>query len=82
MPTYPVGISNCLQKSANAVLTHQNLPRLWSLDAGVAMLMGRHLRLASATHARPREAGQYLRFDAARPIDAASDLLACLESVF
>jgi hypothetical protein len=31
---------------------------------------------------RPREAGQYLRFDAARPIDAASDLLVCLESVF
>jgi hypothetical protein len=50
--------------------------------AGGHALVGRHLRLASATHARPREAGQYLRFDAARPIDAASDLLACLESVF
>ncbi len=49
---------------------------------GYTLLAGRHLRLASATHARPREAGMYLRFDAARPIDAAIELLAGLERVF
>ena len=40
------------------------------------------LRLASAWHARPREAGQYLIFDVARSIQSVEDLLARLESVF
>jgi hypothetical protein len=49
---------------------------------GHMLIVGRHLRLASAAHARPREAGRYLLFDAARPIGSASDLLAGLKSVF
>jgi hypothetical protein len=53
-----------------------------AVTGGHILVAERHLRLASATHARPREAGQYLRFDAARPIGAARDLLAGLESVF
>jgi hypothetical protein len=40
------------------------------------------LRLASAWHARPREAGQYLIFDVARSIQSVEDLLVRLDSVF
>jgi hypothetical protein len=53
-----------------------------AVTGGHTLVAERHLRLASATHARPRQAGQYLRFDAARPIVTASDLMAGLESVF
>jgi hypothetical protein len=40
------------------------------------------LRLASAWHARPREAGQYLIFDVARSVQSIEDILTRLESVF
>jgi hypothetical protein len=53
-----------------------------AVTGGHALVGGRHVRLASAAHARPREAGQYLLFDAARPIRTAGDLLTRLESVF
>lgn len=50
---------------------------------GGYMLVNRsHLRLSSATHARPREAGTYLLLDCAHPVRAASDLLPNLRSVF
>jgi hypothetical protein len=42
----------------------------------------RHLRLASAAHASPREAGQYLLFDPARPVNSVDDLIPDLGSVF
>jgi hypothetical protein len=41
---------------------------------GHAIVAGRHLRLASAAHAHPRAAGQYLLFDAARSIDRVEEL--------
>jgi len=41
-----------------------------------------HFRLASATHARPREAGRYLLLNCASPVHAANDLIGCLGSVF
>jgi hypothetical protein len=40
------------------------------------------LRLASAWHARPRDAGQYLRFDVTQSIRSVEDILTRLESVF
>jgi hypothetical protein len=41
-----------------------------------------HLRLSSAAHARPREAGQYLLLDCTRPVSAANELSAHLGNVF
>jgi hypothetical protein len=41
-----------------------------------------HLRLASAHHATPREAGQYLLFDTAQPVDRVEGLLPGLGSVY
>jgi hypothetical protein len=49
---------------------------------GHKIVAQRHLRLASAGHARPRKAGRYLIFDTARPIQAVEDLLAGLENVY
>ena len=49
---------------------------------GHRVIDGVQLRLASAWHARPREAGQYLIFDAARSLQSIEDILARLESVF
>lgn len=50
---------------------------------GGYMLVNRyHLRLSSAAHARPREAGYYLLLDCARPIRAANELLPALGTVF
>lgn len=49
---------------------------------GHRIIAHRQLRLASARHARPREAGQFLIFDAARPVRNAEDLLNGLGSVF
>jgi hypothetical protein len=49
---------------------------------GHTLVADRHLRLASAAHAQPRAAGMYLRVDAARPINAAIELYARLETVF
>lgn len=41
-----------------------------------------HLRLASAAHARPRDAGEYLLLDCAKPVQTAQDLLDHLHPVF
>lgn len=41
-----------------------------------------HLRIASAKHASPREAGEYLLFDAAQSIESAEELINHLSSVF
>ncbi|MCI0394331.1 MAG: metallophosphoesterase [Chloroflexi bacterium] len=49
---------------------------------GHQVVAGRHLRLASAAHARPREAGLYLLFDVARPVYQAADLQTNLFSVY
>jgi hypothetical protein len=49
---------------------------------GHAIVTPQHLRLASAAHATPREAGQYLLFDAGKPIESTSDLESRLGSVF
>jgi len=52
------------------------------VEGGHVIVAGRHLRLASAHHARPRTAGQYLLFDTARPVQQPVDLLDGLGSVF
>jgi hypothetical protein len=41
-----------------------------------------HLRLASAAHARPRESGEYLLFDCAKPVANVNELLPGLRPVF
>lgn len=53
-----------------------------TINGGYAIVASRHLRLASAHHARPKKAGLYLLFDTARPIDNADALLSGLGSVF
>jgi hypothetical protein len=49
---------------------------------GYTLVNAQHLRLSSAAHAHPREAGQYLLFDCARPIQSAHELLGGLRNVF
>jgi len=49
---------------------------------GHTVVAGRHLRLASAAHATPREAGQYLVFDTTRAIEGVVDLKTSLQCVY
>lgn len=53
-----------------------------TVRGGHQIVARRHLRLASAHHATPREAGQYLLFDTAQPVDGMDDLLPQLGSVY
>jgi hypothetical protein len=52
------------------------------ISGGHAVVNNQHLRLASATHAKPREAGEYLLFDAALPFYEMTELLPHLHPVF
>jgi hypothetical protein len=58
------------------VAGHMTIPN------GYEVIAGQHLRLASGCHATPREAGLYLLFDAARPIQEIEDLLPGLHNVY
>lgn len=49
---------------------------------GHALVNTHHLRLSSAAHAHPREAGQYLLFDCSKPVQSAHELLSGLRNVF
>ncbi|MFN8456280.1 MAG: metallophosphoesterase [Anaerolineae bacterium] len=53
-----------------------------TIRGGYQVVVHRHLRLASAHHATPREAGHYLLFDAAQPIKDVSVLLSKLGTVY
>jgi hypothetical protein len=53
-----------------------------TIRGGHQVVVRRHLRLASAHHATPREAGHYLLFDAAQPIKDVSTLLSGLDTVY
>ncbi len=53
-----------------------------AVQNGYQIIAEKHLRLASGSHARPREAGRYLLFDTARPVNKAADLLPGLHSVY
>ena len=52
------------------------------VKGGYKIVARRHLRLASGKHAHPPEAGQYLLFDAAKPVCRIEDLLQGLHSVY
>jgi hypothetical protein len=52
------------------------------VNGGYAMVTDNHLRIASAAHARPREAGKHLVLDLAKPVDNLTTLEAQLENVF
>jgi hypothetical protein len=58
------------------VAGHMTIPN------GYEIVARRHLRLASGCHATPREAGLYLLFDTAQPLEGAVDLLTNLHSVY
>lgn len=53
-----------------------------TIRGGHQVVVRRHLRLASAHHATPREAGHYLLFDAAQPIKDVSTLVSRLGTVY
>jgi hypothetical protein len=53
-----------------------------TVKGGHAVVTPQHLRIASATHATPREAGQYLMLDFAKPVASIDDLVVSLGSVF
>jgi hypothetical protein len=53
-----------------------------SINGGHKIIAKRHLRLASAHHAIPRKAGQYLLFDTAEPVLEPKNLVAGLRSVY
>jgi hypothetical protein len=69
-------------------LSSDYVPQRWlvaghlHVDGGHALVAKRQLRLASAAHASPRAAGQYLLFDASRPVEHTQTLIAGLRSVF
>jgi hypothetical protein len=69
-------------------LSESSTPQRWMVaghmrvDDGHALVVERHLRLASAAHASPRAAGQYLLFDAGQPVERVEKLLAGLQDVF
>src|SRR5262249_38078653 len=52
------------------------------VKGGYAIVTDHHLAIASAAHATPREAGQYLLLDFGKPIESMEDLLVSLGSVF
>jgi hypothetical protein len=49
---------------------------------GYTLVNRHHFRLASAAHARPREAGRYVLLDCAKPVQVANELFDGLGSVF
>ncbi|MCK6625005.1 MAG: metallophosphoesterase [Anaerolineae bacterium] len=53
-----------------------------TIPGGYQLVARHHLRLASAHHATPREAGQYLLIDVGKPIQRIDDLLSALRSVY
>ncbi len=52
------------------------------LEGGYKLVNKQQLRLASAKHAHPREAGLYLLFDVTQPVEKADGLLPGLATVF
>lgn len=53
-----------------------------NVSGGYDLIGDYHFRMASAKNASPREAGVYLLFDAACPVQSAADLEACVHGVF
>jgi hypothetical protein len=53
-----------------------------AVQNGFQIVAEKHLRIASGSHAKPRETGRYLLFDAARPIKEAADLLPSIHTVY
>jgi hypothetical protein len=53
-----------------------------AVQNGFQIVAEKHLRLASGSHAKPRETGRYLLFDTARPASKAADLLPSLYRVY
>jgi hypothetical protein len=52
------------------------------IAGGHKIITRNHLRLASGPHATPPQAGEYLLFDTARPVERIEDLLSGLGTVF
>ncbi len=52
------------------------------VKGGHVRVTKQHLRIASAAHALPREAGQYLLIDVAKPVNLAAELIPNLATVF
>ncbi len=82
--TYKLMLQNFLQllsagyKTQHVLVTgHINCRR-----DGHKLVNEQQLRIASATHALPREAGKYLLFDVTKKVKTAEDLLPHLHSVF
>lgn len=82
--TYKIMLRNFLQllsvnyKTQRVLVTgHINCRR-----DGHKLVNEQQLRVASATHALPREAGKYLLFDVTKKVNSAEELLPHLHSVF
>lgn len=83
LPDYRIFLDAFLQELAvNFFPQHVLVAGHMPVKSGYQVVGQRHLRLASAFHAHPREAGQYLLFDAAQPIRTVKDLLPGLGSVY
>lgn len=81
--TYDV-VLNSLLHALSLGYHPQNLLVTGHIDCrgGYKLVAGQQLRLASAKHAHPREAGLYLLFDMGKKGTTADDLIAGLDSVF
>lgn len=51
-------------------------------NGGHTVVAPQHLRIASATHARPREAGEFLLLDCAKPVESMDSLVGMLGNMF
>ncbi|MBN1992301.1 MAG: metallophosphoesterase [Anaerolineae bacterium] len=83
LPDYGIFLHAMLQEvSVNffpqQVLLAGHIP----IRGGHQIIGHRHLRLASGRNATPRQAGQYLLFDTARPVKTIENLLSGLASVY
>ena len=80
---YSILLSNMLQ-ALSADFHPQRVLVTGHIDCkgGYKLVTEQQLRLASAKHAEPRQAGLYLLFDVEKPVKTAGELLPRLSSVF
>ena len=81
--SYSILLSNMLQ-ALSADFHPQRVLVTGHIDCkgGYTLVTEQQLRLASAKHAEPRQAGLYLLFDLEKPVKTAEELLPRLNSVF
>ncbi len=84
LPLYQRTLSTFLDAFSADAPTHQRFLVTGHIpvNGGHTIVTDTHLRIASAAHARPREAGEYLMIDFSKPVENMAALESMLECVF